>query len=250
MYWMDLLIFVLGLCWGSFLALMAYRIPRKISIVVPRSFCDFCNEKIDAINNIPIISYLLLKGKCKHCGAKIPVRYPVIEIITAILFVFAYERLFYDYYSLIRAFLLVTALLPSIFIDLDERIIPDRLSIGLIVCGFALSLFDPMMAWHESAAGIVVGGGLLFIVAEGYYRLTGREGLGGGDIKLLAGIGALLGWYPALMVIFYSSILGSIYGILMMIIFKKGRLTEIPFGPFIGASAILYHFIMEGGLIK
>jgi leader peptidase (prepilin peptidase)/N-methyltransferase len=231
------------------LALMAYRIPRKLSIITPRSFCDSCKKQISAWNNIPLVSYLVLKGKSRCCGAKIPWRYPAIELITAILFVYAYEALFLDYYSLVRVLLLVTAIMPSIFIDADERIIPDRFSIGLIVCGFVLALLEhsfspsPSMTWHDSAAGIVVGGGLLFIVAEVYYRVTGREGLGGGDIKLLAGIGALLGWYPALMVIFFSSVLGSLYGILMMVAFKKGRLTEIPFGPFIGASAILYYFI-------
>ncbi|MEI6079737.1 MAG: prepilin peptidase [bacterium] len=250
MSWMDIVIFIFGTCWGSFLALIAYRIPKKISIVTPGSFCDSCKKKIGYAHNIPILSFLLQRGKCSQCKASIPLRYPVIELITGILFVFAYERLFYDYYSLVRALLLVTALMPSIFIDADERIIPDRFSIGLIVAGFVLALFDPMMAWHESAAGIVVGGGVLYVVAEVYYRLTGREGLGGGDIKLLAGIGALLGWYPALMVIFFSSVIGSIYGIVMMLVFKKGRLTEIPFGPFIGAAAILYHFIMEGGLLK
>ncbi|MEI6092378.1 MAG: prepilin peptidase [bacterium] len=241
---MDIIIFIFGLCWGSFLALMSYRIPRGISIVVPGSFCDSCKTKLTISQNIPIISYILLRGKCKSCGAKISIRYPVMELLTALLFLYAYEYMFENYFSLIRVVLLITAILPSIFIDVDERIIPDRLSIGLIICGFALSLFDPLMTWHNSAAGIIVGGGILFIVAEVYYRLTGREGMGGGDIKLLAGIGAVLGWYPAIMVIFYSSVLGSVYGIFMMLIFKKGRLTEIPFGPFIGISAILYHFIM------
>lgn len=244
MYWMDILIFIFGLCWGSFLALMSYRIPRGISIVVPGSFCDSCKNKLSISQNIPVISFLMLRGKCKECGAKIPIRYPVMEILTALLFLYAYEYMFENYFSLIRVFLLVTVIVPSIFIDVDERIIPDRFSLGLIICGFILSFFDPLMSWHGSAAGIIVGGGILYVVAEVYYRITGREGLGGGDIKLLAGIGALLGWYPAIMVIFFSSVLGSVYGIFMMLIFKKGRLTEIPFGPFIGASAILYHFIM------
>jgi leader peptidase (prepilin peptidase) / N-methyltransferase len=161
MYWMDIMIFIFGLCWGSFLALMAYRIPRKLSIVIPGSFCDSCKKKIKVWDNIPLVSYVLLRGKCRDCGARIPWRYPVIELTTAILFVYAYQALFLDYYSLVRVFLLITAIIPSIFIDADERIIPDRFSIGLIICGFILSFFDHSIAWHDSAAGIVVGGGLL-----------------------------------------------------------------------------------------
>ena len=251
MYWFELLIvFSFGLCWGSFLALMVYRIPKNLSIIKPRSFCDSCKVSIPFFRNIPVLSYFLLGGKCKDCEAKIPLRYPVIELLTGILFVLTYNNLFDDYYSLIRSIILITAIIPSIFIDMDHRIIPDRFSIGLVIVGFILALFDPMMGWINSLAGIVLGGGILLLVAWVYYKLTGREGLGGGDIKLLAGLGALLGWHSVIMVMFYSSVIGALYGIFMMIFMKKGRLTEIPFGPLIGASAILYYFIVEGGFIR
>jgi leader peptidase (prepilin peptidase) / N-methyltransferase len=250
-YWLDVLVFLFGLFWGSFLALLSFRIPKQISIVTPRSFCDHCNKKIPFYYNIPLLSYILLKGKCKECGGKISWRYPLIELLTGAIFLFAFMTFAEDYYYvLIRTFILTTILLPTIFIDIDERIIPDRFSLGLLVAGFLLSFVDPGMAWHESAVGIVVGGGLFFIVAEGYHLMTGREGMGGGDIKLIAGIGAFMGWYPVLMVIFISSILGSIYGIFAMVVFKKGRLTEIPFGPFISIAALIYFLLFEGGFIK
>ncbi|MBN1113755.1 MAG: prepilin peptidase [Oligoflexia bacterium] len=247
MYWLDIIIFFAGACWGSFLALVAYRLPKKISVVVPASFCGECNTKIRWYHNLPLFSYFMLKGKCSYCSTKIPFRYWLTEFAVALLFVLAFELLFVDIYTLIRTFLLISVMIPCILIDIEHRIIPDRFSIGLVIAGFILSLIDPMMAWHESAAGIVVGGGMLFVVAELYYRLTGREGLGGGDIKLLAGVGALLGWYPVLIVIFASSILGSVYGIIMMLVYRQGRQTAIPFGPFIGIASILYFFIAEGG---
>ncbi len=249
MYWMEILVFLIGLCWGSFLALFVYRVPRGISVIKPRSFCDSCKTTIPFYYNLPIISYLFLKGRCKSCKTKIAISYPLIELITAVLFLISYQNLFYDYYSLIRSFLLITAIVPSVFIDIEHRIIPDRLSLGLIVTGFVLALFDPMMTWFQSLVGIVLGGGILFVVAWVYYKLTGREGLGGGDIKILAGLGALLGGYPVVLIMFMSSVIGSLYGIFMIIFFKKGRLTELAFGPFIGIAAIFYYFVIEGGLL-
>jgi leader peptidase (prepilin peptidase)/N-methyltransferase len=247
---MDVLVFLFGLFWGSFLALLSYRIPKNICVVTPRSFCDHCGKKIPFYNNIPLLSYILQRGKCKECGEKISLRYPFIELLTGAIFVFAFATFAEDYYyTLIKAFVLTTVMVPTIFIDIDERMIPDRFSLGLLIFGFIFSFFDPGMTWHASAIGIVVGGGLFFIVAEGYHLMTGREGMGGGDIKLIAGIGAFMGWYPVLMVIFISSILGSIYGIFAMVVLKKGRLTEIPFGPFISVAALLYFLLSEGGFL-
>jgi leader peptidase (prepilin peptidase) / N-methyltransferase len=249
MYWTDILVLITGMCWGSFLCLVAYRAPRKISLAWPLSFCESCNKPISFWQNIPVLGFLLLKGRCDRCKSPIPLRYPIVELITGLLFVFIYERLFIDYYSLARALLLVTAVIPSILTDLDFRIIPDRISIGLIICGFILGILDPQMGWKASLIGIVVGGGMLYGVAELYYRFTGIEGIGGGDIKLLAGIGALFGWYNAIIVIMLSSLLGSAFGLIMIFIFKKERTFAIPYGPFIGFAAIAYHFLFEGGFI-
>lgn len=246
---MLLIVFFIGALWGSFLALLTYRMPKGISIIKPRSFCENCNAKIPIWINVPIFSYLILRGKTKCCDTKINFRNFIIEVLTAILFLYSYLFIYDDIYSLIRTVIIITAIVPSIFIDIEYRIIPDRLSIGLVISGFILSLFDPYMAWHTSLAGIVIAGGVLFLVSIAYYKMTGREGLGGGDIKLIAGIGAVMGWYPAMIIMFLSSLTGSLYGIVIMLFFKKNRLTEIPFGPFIGGVALLYYLIIEGGLI-
>jgi leader peptidase (prepilin peptidase) / N-methyltransferase len=243
----DFLVFIVGLFWGSFLALMTYRIPKGISIIHPRSFCDKCERKLKIIDNLPIVSYLFLKGKCRYCSSKISIKYIAIEIVTGLMFWFAYNFLYYDIYTLVKAVVFISVIVPSTFIDLEHRIIPDRFSIGLVIFGLIFSFFDPNITWLNSLSGIIVGGGTLFLVSLAYYKMTGKEGLGGGDIKLLAGLGAMFGWQASFAIIFYSSILGSIYGLFLILIYKKGRYTEIAFGPFIAIASIFYFFIIEGG---
>ncbi len=261
MYYIDILVFFFGLCWGSFLGLLAYRIPKGLSIVTPFSFCDSCKIPLSILARVPIVGHFAYKGKCPKCGMKIPVRYAAMELLTGLMFLITYQRLMVgtpDLYipMALRSFVLITALMPSIFIDVDERIIPDRFSIGLIVTGLVIAVGDsffcdePFVSWVKSLVGILVGGGLLFIVAEGYHLITKRDGMGGGDIKLLAGIGAVLGWYPALLIILISSVIGSLYGVFLIVFMKKGRLAEMPFGPFIAIGALFYHFIAGAGFLR
>lgn len=248
MYW-AVVSFILGLFWGSFLALMVYRIPKNLSIIKPRSFCDKCKTPVKLYNNIPVISFFILKGKCPTCSTQISIRYLFIELLTGILFLTAYIYIFTDIYSLIRTVLLITAIIPSIFIDFDEMIIPDRFSIGLMCSGLILSFFDPMMPVFESFLGALIGGGVLYIVALAYYYISKNEGLGGGDIKLFAGIGSIVGWYGVLNIMFYSSIFGSVLGFIFLIVRKKDRKTPIPYGPFIGITALIYYYLTESGVI-
>lgn len=248
MFW-AIISLILGLFWGSFLSLLIYRIPKKLSIVKPRSFCDNCLSPIKLVFLIPVVSYFLTLGKCKKCSYKIPLRYLLIELLCGLLFLTAYIYIYTDIYSLIRTFILITAIIPSVFIDFDEMIIPNRFSVGLIVCGFVLSLFDPAMSWVQSLLGILVGGGVLYLIALGYYYLTKNEGLGGGDIKLFAGIGSIMGWYGALNIMFFSSIIGAVVGIIILLIYKKSRKTPIPYGPFIGFTALLYYYLVESGVV-
>lgn len=261
MYLIDIFVFILGLCWGSFLGLMSYRIPKGLSIVKPFSYCDACKKPLSVLARVPIAGYFFYKGKCPNCSTRISLRYPIMEILTGALFVLAFERLMdgtaEQYVPMaVRSLALITAIIPSIFIDIDERIIPDRFSIGLVVVGFLTALTEsfispvPFLSWSGSLAGILVGGGLLFVVAEAYRLITKRDGMGGGDIKLLAGIGAVLGWYPALLVILISSVIGSLYGVFLIIFMKRDRLEEMPFGPFIGIAALFYHFIAGGGFFR
>lgn len=248
MLW-PIITFILGLFWGSFLALMIYRIPKKLSIIKPRSFCDNCLTPLKPILLLPVISYFISFGRCKKCSYKIPLRYLFIELLCGVLFLLAYVYVFTDVYSLIRTFILITAIIPSVFIDFDEMIIPDRFSVGLIVCGFILSFFDPAMSWVQSLLGILIGGGVLYLIALAYYYLTKNEGLGGGDIKLFAGIGSIMGWYGALNIMFFSSIIGAVVGIIILLVYKKSRKTPIPYGPFIGITALLYYYLTESGVL-
>ena len=229
---------IFGLVVGSFLNVCIYRIPRNISIVKSFSFCPECKNTIKPWHNIPVLSYIFLKGKCASCGSKISLRYPTVELLNGILYGIAYLHFGL---TLILPFILlfISALIVISFIDLDFQIIPDIISIPLIICGLVISLLPHSLDGlvsniKDSFLGILVGGGSLFIVA-----LLSRGGMGGGDIKLNAGIGALLGWQNALLTVFIGSLIGSIVGI---IILKKTGNRKIPFGPFLSFGALVSLF--------
>jgi leader peptidase (prepilin peptidase)/N-methyltransferase len=238
----EVLVFlVFGLVVGSFLNVCIYRIPRKISIVKPFSFCPSCKEAIKPWHNIPVLSFILLKGKCAYCEAKISVRYPIVELLNGILYVTAYLS-FGLTYALPFILIFISSLIVISFIDLDFQIIPDIISIPLIFSGLVLSLLPHDSAGlvsniKESLIGAVVGGGSLLIVS-----IVSKGGMGGGDIKLNAGIGAFLGWKSALLTIFAGSLIGSVIGI---IILKKTGNRKIPFGPFLSIGALISLFFGE-----
>ncbi|MCS7215092.1 MAG: prepilin peptidase [Thermodesulfovibrio sp.] len=236
---MEILIFsILGLVVGSFLNVCIYRIPRKISIVKPSSFCPDCKKPVKIWHNIPVLSFILLKGKCSYCGSKISFRYPVVEILNGILYVLAYLS-FGLSTILIFILIFISAMIVISFIDIDFQIIPDQISIPLIFAGIFLSLLshdNPNLVsnFKESLFGIVVGGGSLLLVS-----IISKGGMGGGDIKLNAAVGAYLGPKSALITIFIGSLLGAIAGI---IILKKTGSRKIPFGPFLSIGALICLF--------
>ncbi len=231
-----------GLCLGSFLNVCIYRIPLKKSIVRPPSSCPACGQKIRFYDNIPLISYILLLGKCRDCKSPFSLQYPVVEVLTGSLSIALFIRygLSYQYFL----FLLFVALLIVIsVIDLHHKIIPDILSLPGIVLGLAISFIpgnNP--SWLNSLIGMVAGGGVLFLVAVVYERLTGREGMGGGDIKLLAMIGAWMGWQSLHLVVLLSSFIGAVIGITFLLLSGKGLRFKIPFGPFLSLGALLVLF--------
>ena len=233
--------FVLGAVIGSFLNVCIYRIPEGKSIVSPPSSCPNCGHRIRWFENIPIFSYLLLLGRCSSCKMKISPRYPSIEALTGILFALA---LFYFGFSAATLiyWIFVAALVVITFIDLDHQIIPDVISLPGIPIGFICSFFIPWLIWSDSLLGILFGGGILFSVAWVYEILAKREGMGGGDIKLLAMLGAFLGWKAILPVIFIASLGGTVVGIPVMILQKKNSRLAIPFGPFLSGAALVYLF--------
>jgi len=233
--------FVFGACIGSFLNVCIYRLPAGLSIVYPPSACPHCGNHIRFYDNLPLISYLLLGGKCRACGAAIAWRYPAVEFITGA----AALAVFFKYNLTLAAliyFTFIAALLAITFIDLDHQIIPDVISLPGIVFFFLVGRLIPGPSWIEALLGILVGGGSLLTIIIVYSWITGNEGMGGGDVKLLAMIGALLGWQGVLFTIFFSSVLGTLVG--LPVAWRSGRKlkTKLPFGPFLSMGAVAYIF--------
>ncbi|MEI6608237.1 MAG: prepilin peptidase [Deltaproteobacteria bacterium] len=237
--------FIFGAVVGSFLNVCIFRIPAKASIIKPLSQCPHCHHPVRFYDNIPLISYIVLRGKCRDCGGKISWRYPVVELITAILSLLLFLRFGLTFNFLI--FFVFTAVLIVItFIDLDHQIIPDVLTLPGIPIFFLAAIFlvkNPWkVPWMEALIGLLIGGGMLFTIAYIYQLITKREGMGGGDIKLLAMIGGFLGWKSLIFILLVSSFSGAIVGIAAMVIQKKDMKYAIPFGPFLSAAAIAYLF--------
>jgi leader peptidase (prepilin peptidase)/N-methyltransferase len=237
----SLFAFCLGAIIGSFLNVCIYRLPHKESIVTPGSRCPRCGKNIRFYDNIPIVSYLILRGKCRHCKEPISPRYPVVEglfgLLTLALFIKHGPTL---PFVLLLAF--TASLIIITFIDLDYQIIPDSISIPGIFVGIGASFFIPLLSWAESLIGILVGGGFLLLVAFGYKWVTGREGMGGGDVKLIAMLGAWLGWKAIPFILFSSSLIGVFIGGGISLLQRTGLKSRIPFGPFLTLSAIIYVF--------
>jgi len=234
-------VFVFGAVIGSFLNVCIYRLPEQQSIAKPLSQCPHCHHPIRFYDNIPLISYLILKGKCRDCGEKISWRYPLVELITAILALFLFAK-FYLTINFLVFFIFTAVLIVITFIDLDHQIIPDLLTLPGIPIFFLLAVFVVGVPWMEAAIGLLIGGGVLFVIALGYEVITKREGMGGGDIKLLAMIGGFLGWKSLIFVLLFSSLLGAVIGVALMLIKKEDMKYAVPFGPFLSAAAVAYLF--------
>uniref|UniRef100_A0A831U755 Prepilin leader peptidase/N-methyltransferase n=1 Tax=Geobacter metallireducens TaxID=28232 RepID=A0A831U755_GEOME len=233
--------FLLGAAVGSFLNVCIYRLPAGESVVSPPSRCPACGGRIRPWHNIPILGWLILGGKCRDCGAPISPRYPLVELLNGLLTLALFLK-FGPSPTFLVLFVFCSALVVITFIDLDHQIIPDVISLPGIVVGFACSFFLPWLGWKSSLIGIAAGGGSLLAVAWLYEVLTKKEGMGGGDIKLLAMMGAFLGWRSVPFIIFASSLIGSVIGVTLMLVQKKDSKLAIPFGPFLAAGAVLYIF--------
>ncbi len=237
----GIIAFIFGTCIGSFVNVCIHRIPNSTSIIYPPSACPHCNTKIRFYDNIPLLSYLCLRGRCRHCNASISFRYFLVEIIgggfalaTLLNFGFTFEGLIY--YGFITILLIIS------FIDIDSKTIPDVITIPGIPVLFFASFALPKVTYIDTILGILAGGGSLFIVALTYYLLTKKEGMGGGDIKLLAMIGATIGWKGVFFTVFIASTVGTLTGLLMMFCTKSNMKMAVPFGPFLSIGAIIYIF--------
>ncbi len=239
-----IIVFIFGSVIGSFLNVCIYRMPRDKSIVVPLSYCPVCNTPIKAWDNIPILSYIILGGKCRACKAGISFRYPLVELLNALLYVALIWRFGIGWHTLFY-FAFVSALMAITFIDLEFQIIPDSITLPGILVGLiagSLVLPDPFLRWSllgykASVLGAVSGFGLFYIVA-----VLSKGGMGGGDIKMMAMVGAMTGWKSVLLTTFIGSLLGSIIGVSLMVFKGKSRKTKIPFGPFLAAGTVITLF--------
>ncbi len=235
-------VFMFGCIIGSFLNVVILRLPDPTgSIAFPPSHCPKCKTPLAWYENIPILSYLVLGGKCGHCKVRISAQYPIVELLTGLLAV-AVIATFGLSLTALGFFVFCAALVTIIWIDLHHQIIPDVISLPGIIFGFGFSFVSTFVTWQESLIGLLAGGGIFYAVSYSYYLLRRQEGLGGGDIKLLAMLGAFLGWQSLLFIIFASSVTGTIAGLFAMRTQKKGGATRIPFGPFLAISGLFYLF--------
>ncbi|MBU4361169.1 prepilin peptidase [bacterium] len=228
----GVLIFILGLIVGSFSNVCIYRIPRNESIIYPASHCPKCHSNISPKDNIPLLSYILLKGRCRNCKSKISIQYPVVEFLTGLIYLIIYLIYGLSIQSLIYI-ILSSALIIIVFIDLNEQIVPDVISLPGIVIGFILSFFVPYISFVNSALGVVTGGGIILVIGLGGSLIFKKEAMGGGDVKLAAMIGAFLGWKYIIISLFLGFFLGALAGIFLILSKIKSREDVVPFGPFI-----------------
>jgi leader peptidase (prepilin peptidase) / N-methyltransferase len=230
---------------GSFLNVVIWRLPRGESIAFPGSHCPKCDAPIAWYDNIPILAWLFLSGKCRDCQEPISARYPAIELISGVAFA---ASVFH--FGLVQGlvwYVFTAALLVVTMVDLDHKIIPNEISLPGIPIGLALHAFVLARNWQDGlingGLGILLGGGLLLSIALGYLALTKREGMGMGDPKLLGMIGAFVGWKGVVFTLLVSSLTGTVIGLLFMAIGGKDRRWEIPFGPFLSLGAVLWIWI-------
>lgn len=226
-----------GLLVGSFLNVCIFRLPRGTSIVWPASACGSCKRELRWFENIPIVSWVVLGAKCARCKAPISVQYPLVEAITAVLFVLVAATTPAGP-QLAARLLFVCALIVLFGIDLEHQILPNSITLPGIVIGVLFSLSGPP-GWRASLLGVLLGGGVLYAIAWGYYAVRREEGLGMGDVKMLGMIGAFLGWQAVLLTLVLASLSGAVIGV-AMIAFQRGSMKyALPFGTFLAIGAVV-----------
>lgn len=243
----SIFVFALGACVGSFLNVCIYRIPEDKSVITPRSHCPHCHKTIAGYDNIPILSYFLLGGKCRHCKAPYSIRYAVVETLTALLFL----GVWFVYGWTVETpifWLVISGLILATFVDLDHMIIPDRVSIGGILIGVALSAAFPSLhgqieIWpsvRASLIGVIAGSGSLWLVAIFGKMAFKKDAMGFGDVKLLGAIGAFTAWQGVLFTVMISSLLGSLIGLSFIFAGRQEWQSKLPYGPYLALAAVIW----------
>ena len=254
---------IIGLMVGSFLNVVIHRLPKmmerewhaqcaelngqaavstpRYNLIVPRSACPHCGHKISASENIPVISYLLLRGKCKGCGAAISARYPIVEAVCGLLSGYVAWHFGFGL-TAFAALLFVWSLLALTFIDFDTQLLPDDITLPLLWLGLLLNLFGTFVELHSAVIGALAGYLVLWVVYWLFKLTTGKEGMGYGDFKLLGAIGAWMGWQMLPLVILLSSLVGAVVGIILIVAARHGRNVPIPFGPYLAGGGLIALF--------
>ena len=228
---------LLGLAVGSFLNVCIHRLPLGESLAWPASHCPSCHRPLAWYENVPIVSWLALRGRCRTCAAPISAAYPLVEGVTAVVFAGAAAVYGLTWLLAVRL-LFASALIVLFVIDLRHRILPNAITLPGVVAGFAASWFLPP-GWLSSLIGIAAGGGILLAIAEGYYRVRGQEGLGMGDVKMLAMIGAFLGWPLTILTLVFASFGGSLVGVALIASGRGSMQAALPFGTFLALGALV-----------
>lgn len=232
---------LLGLIFGSFLNVVIYRVPAGRSIVRPRSCCPFCDGEIRVRDNIPVISFLLLRGRCHRCGAPISWRYPIIELTTAALFVACAWRFGLTMEAAVGAIFCILMLVLAM-IDADHFLLPDKITLSGIVLGLALQPWLPSTTFLEAVAGTLIGAGGLILTINFWYWLREEEGMGMGDVNMLAMVGAFLGWEGVAITLFSSALAGAVTGLALVLTGKLNLRSKLPFGTFLALGGVISLF--------
>lgn len=234
--WIIAYIAILGLFIGSFLNVVGLRIPKRESIVTLPSHCPACKHRLGILDLVPIFSYLFLRGRCRHCGVKISPLYALFELITALLFVYSYITLGFQL-ELVIAWIFISILVSITISDLHTKLIPNKIIFPGMIVFLILRIFTHPLPYTDYLIGFLVGGGIFYFIA-----IISRGGMGGGDIKLLAMIGLVLGWQLTLVTILLSSVIGVVFSGILLLLGKIKRKEPIPFGPYIALAAVIAYF--------
>jgi len=232
-----IIIILLGLAWGSFLNVLIFRLPRKMSLLKPPSSCPECQHKIKFYHNIPVVSYIWLRGKCKYCGAKIPLSYFLVELTTPVIFILLYIQYSLSFHFFASC-LFSSAMITLCVIDYNHQILPDIITLPGFVGSVIYSLFRLDLNLFDSLLGAVSGAGFLLLVYALYYLIRKREGLGMGDVTIMLFIGSYLGWKLSFFTLLIASFMGAVVGIYFVYVKKKTFQYSLPFGTFLAPAAI------------
>lgn len=231
-------IILFGLVWGSFLNVVIYRLPRRLSLIRPPSSCPQCQRHIKPYDNIPVVSFLLLRGKCRVCGAKIPLTYPLVEILTPASFLLLYGQHSLSWHFFASC-LFASALIALGFIDFFHQILPDEITLPGLLLGLVYAFFRPDLSLRQALIGAVTGSGILLLIYGAYYILRKKEGLGMGDVTMMLMVGAFLGWQQAIFTLILGSLAGALVGIFLIFFLRKDFQYSLPFGTFLAPAAFI-----------